>query len=726
MILTGCPGPRRAAVLALLLLPAAAGGLAGQAPGVRAELAEFRDSLSTVTDTAGLRRLADALAHRRTEDPVAALQSALATARYAALADGWQFTRARKAFEAVRDRHPAWPWPWYGAGLAEAGRGAWQAGTPGNLGTRVGFGAWQAAWRKLNRALELDPGFGPALLALEQTARRLRDTTLLRPTLDAFRRGAARNIEWPAELELARGRLEREAGDLDSSLAALVRYRDRGDHPGLAWLEIGATRFLQDSADGAGAYYLGASMDDSLGLAAYRRDLAYVADDSSLTAFDRLNGTTRPRWLRDFWTSRDRLDLRPEGDRLRVHYRRIHYARLHYGLEINRRYYASGDAYRSGNAEIDDRGIIYIRHGAPDRLISAPLFATAPNETWVYHRPDGDLLLHFSGGGPGGRLEPGGDLLDYRLVPSILAIRGSPGFRPMDMLLTSRTPLSKIYSAMLAGNPYAPARERAMVEASIAVGTTTDDHPLRFSHPLDAAADLITLGRSESGSLLHLIYGIRLNRQDTAAAGHTLPLRIRLALFDGRNRAVRWMDTSLVLHTATPVRPGQWILGSVAVPAPAGAWRYRLAVQSDSGTGHLFPTDSVTVLDLNGPLALGDLAMGRLPGSLLWITPSGDTAFVSPFQVYRPGEQMSLYYEVYGLRPGSRYTTTISLIERKPRRDGVTRLALSFVESGQPVQRVRRSLSLGELKPGHYWLDLAIRDESGRVERRRKAFDVKQ
>ena len=43
----------------------------------------------------------------------------------------------------------------------------------------------------------------------------------------------------------------------------------------------------------------------------------------------------------------------------------MHEARLHFRLAVTRRRYDTDERYRTGGREYDDRGIIYIRHGAP-------------------------------------------------------------------------------------------------------------------------------------------------------------------------------------------------------------------------------------------------------------------------------------------------------------------------------------------------------------------------
>src|SRR2546422_4553585 len=68
----------------------------------------------------------------------------------------------------------------------------------------------------------------------------------------------------------------------------------------------------------------------------------------------------------------------------------------------------------SDQGESDDRGIIYLRHGPPDKRASYQqvLDRIEPNETWLYRRPppEGDLIFHFVARG---------DVQDFKLVESL-------------------------------------------------------------------------------------------------------------------------------------------------------------------------------------------------------------------------------------------------------------------------------------------------------------------
>ena len=97
----------------------------------------------------------------------------------------------------------------------------------------------------------------------------------------------------------------------------------------------------------------------------YRDDIVPIATAAELQRLDAASGAARAQVLRDFWSQRDRQDLRVDGERLRQHYQRLQVARLNYRLALTKRRYDTDERYRSGSTEFDDRGVIYVRHGTP-------------------------------------------------------------------------------------------------------------------------------------------------------------------------------------------------------------------------------------------------------------------------------------------------------------------------------------------------------------------------
>jgi GWxTD domain-containing protein len=680
----------------------------GQNRPERLRIARFRDSLGVVSDPERLEGLArqTAAVARSQKDALFALRHGFICLRLAALGHVRRSRDAESSFDMVRSLEPSWPLAWYGRGLAKLALARWQLDTPENLGFRVGVGALEDAFESFTMATELDPTFEPALLELAPVAFRLRTPKYLAQAREAFRRARLSGLGTEADVFLWWGRLERRAGNPDSSVAAFQAYLAHGDAPGLGSLEIARTQLAYGLKGGVQSYFTGAAFDGSLGVREYRADLELIADSAELAAFDRVHGLDRVGMLEEFWTRRDHLDLRAEGERLREHYVRTHFARTHFYLENTRRHYWHAEPYRSRSEEFDDRAIIYIRHGQPAQRITPFVYALTGNESWRYSRSDGDLVFHFT---------VQEDLRDYRLASSIFDLK-STGGTPQDQLIMSRQAISPLYSKLGTwgrfGRAKLVAREREIGETSIMFGTTSDTHELRFDDSLGIRTQLLAVGRAGRQALVHLAFDLQaVPPSNETGAGSRYPVRVRFAAFADDGRRVAWLDSSYVA-TGTASDWGR-VLGRVAVPVPRGTWRYRLAIQNGEDRGTLLPWDSITVGRFDGAvLQVSDLMLGALAVPLSWNPTPRDTAFIAPTSEFPQGSRVELYYEVYGLDPGQTYQTALEFTQTR------SVLRFEFEEQAKSdVTRVRRSLDLHGLEPGEYRLELEVVD--GRRRRHR-------
>ena len=710
--------------LPLLFLLAAP--LSAQSPRDRLTLDRFRDSLETADDIIALKSLHRTLARRGNADPVTALRSAYAALRLAALGVDRDAGDARAALRSLTAREPGWPYAWHARAEAEIRRAESQRADSLALGSRVGTGTLEQALAHERRAVAADPAYAPAALTLAALALGLRDTAFFAGARDALRRADAAHSLPGADLLLARGRLERAAGEADSATAVFARAgADSGSAASLARLELARTRFAIGAPGGDSAYYDGAATDDAVVVAAYRADLAPIASESELARFDASGGGDRAAFLWRFWTDRDHVELRPDGERIREHYRRLLYARRHFALTIARRHYGDDDAYRSGSEELDDRGVIYVRHGEPVTRLKPFVFGLMPNETWRYGRADGDLLFHFSAGYDD---RGGGDLYDYRLVESVLDLRGA-GDAPKDQLLLSRQSLSPIYGRMLNWGPYGAAqardRERGIGRASIDYGTTTDSYELQYARPLTAYADLVAVGARDGLPLAHFVFAIAPpeTTPTPAAEGATYPVRVRLVALDAADHAVARTDTAFDIHLARPLRRGEYLIGRAELAMPPGHWSWRAAIEQRDEAGVVLPRDSVRVAPVGPALALSDLALGIRAASARWLPTPADTVLLTPFTLFVERSEVELYYEARGAAPGTSYRHQISVYRAKGdgRLESRPVVALGFDERAEgPLVRARRTLQLGRLKPGHYVVEVELRAPGGPVETRRR------
>ncbi|NNG17603.1 MAG: GWxTD domain-containing protein, partial [Gemmatimonadales bacterium] len=450
-----------------------------QLPEQREQLEQFRDSIDAVRDTVSLLRLKRAMESVATEDrtnTMRHLRLGFLNLRLANLGVERQYDDAAAEFEWATDLEPEWPYGWYGLGLAEYGVGDSQISFVTGIKTMFGKDALSRSADAFAKSADVDPSFSLGLIELARTTMKQRVNIKLDAALAALRKSASTPAGAVPQVLLERGRVEREAGSLDSALASFSAYLRVGGKPGLGLLEGARTKCLLGSLGCFRDYLQGAVYDDPVSIREYRNDLALIAADEDADRFDRTWGSQRAEFLKQFWTSRDRANLRRDGERLREHYRRFYYARQNFALVSTNRHYDIVERYRSESADFDDRGIIYLRHGEPTDRASYTGRNVEPNESWRYERADGDLIFHFIARE---------DVQDFKLVESLFDVLGNAAAvnlrgtgvsaNPLATeLLQSREHLSPIYgriqSSGIAGTNRFQAEERSLGRTSIELG----------------------------------------------------------------------------------------------------------------------------------------------------------------------------------------------------------------------------------------------------------------
>ncbi|HEY5941022.1 MAG TPA: GWxTD domain-containing protein, partial [Gemmatimonadales bacterium] len=368
-------------------------------------------------------------------------------------------------------------------------------------------------------------------------------------------------------------------GVADSAFSA---YAAAGGSPERAALELARVRLASAVPGSDSLYYAAAASGDSAITAALRKDLAFVADSAELAAYD-MGGSGRPAWLRRFWEQRDLESLRPRGTRLPEHYRRIAVARRRYRVLSFPRQYELNELWRNRDAEYDDRGLVYIRHGEPDRTATAVRAGTCPNESWLYRRSEGNLIFHFLA-----RQNPD----DWRLVETLANVGGARGAttrlqqagpsrtcRPVEGLFESRSDLDPIYAQLAVNDSRINwERELAITTRSREVGTTTDSDLPRFPRGLDVVWRAYGLlgdapGRGRTLVLISVPAGVLspISQQPVAYG-----FRTRLVARSGA-RAIE-ADSLRLLGVSQPPGPGQMLTFTQEVPLPAGNWNIGIAL----------------------------------------------------------------------------------------------------------------------------------------------------
>jgi len=739
-----------------------------QSPAERAELVSLRDSLAGIQDSTALNRLESAtieVAKQRRNDALLHLRLGFIAYRLGEITQAKShYDAAAGEFEWATELRPDWPYPWYGMGLAELALGEHAVLAIENLRQMLGKDYLSKAARAFARATEADPSFASAVVDLANTALAQRIRPRLEVALSAVRLAAASPAGRHAEVQLVRGRVEREAGEGDSALAAFRSYMTVGGDSGVGLLELARTfYFARRPEQGWAAYLSGARAATSApALTLYRADLSWIADSAELAAFDGLpDPDARGRWLQQFWTRRDVVEARDLGERLSEHYRRWFYARRSFRLVSRHRHYDITERYRSAQVEFDDRGVIYLRHGEPDRR--ARYICTrmddpsgegcAPNESWLYSRGGGDLIFHFAARG---------DVQDFKLVESLVdvlgfrrAVRAASFSDPeVSALYQSRDQFGPLY-ARVGQTLRAPgtelARDRVQGRRNIAMGTTSDSYAQRFDLPLDIVTSEFVVGTGEgnegqdsAGQMLHVVFAIpgeRLTGEPGGGGGGgggvLYPLRFRLVVSDSTDGVIARLDTLRVFAARQALRNPAYLTGRLTVPVPPGRYRYRVLVTSPDGAAGDLVIDSVGVEALDGRrFAVSDIVVGREGSGLVWVPPPGDTVRLNPLQRFPEGSAAELYYEIYGLASGATYHTVVRLSREGGRSlfgairglfgGGRSPVLLEFdAPATGPLTRVHRGIALRDVPKGNYRLTVIITDPAtGASATRTQRFQV--
>ncbi|MES2304030.1 MAG: GWxTD domain-containing protein [Gemmatimonadota bacterium] len=719
--------------------------LQAQSTTQRAEIMAFRDSLGAVRDSFALKSLEKRLinvAKTQRDSAMIHLRLGFLSLRMGDLGGHGHYDDAGSEFEWASRIEPKWPLPWLGLGLAELGVGDSQVSVVQGMQTMLGKDALTRSANAFAKSAEVDPAFVDGLVELANTALKQRINFRLDVALAALRRAAHTAVAQHPAVLLARGRVEREVGSPDSSLAAFETLYARDRNNPVTLIELARTRFLIGRGEAVDLWYRGLQLADSTALVLYRGDLGTLMPDSTLKAFDGARPDARTALVRRFWESRDRDELHSSGERLREHYRRLDFVRRNFRLVSVNRQFDIVERYRSGQTDYDDRGIIYLRHGPPDERATYNAPGIEPNESWNYKRTEGDLIFHFVARQ---------DVQDYRLVESIFDLLGFKTAITMrngdsllasptaEALLRSREGMHPIYSRLRnagrGGASQMISEEQAMGRRSIARGTHTDSWPLRYGTRLAAKLDVLAVGSDSLGPQLQIAFAIPGNALTPIpmqqGVAYVIRLRASVQSLDGSTIAV--LDTIRRFSARAAVPPQQHLLGRVALRVPPGTFTIRLALESDL-SGLLSTRDTLRVASPLGPdLGLSDLALGSKAVNLPWRTVRGDTAWVNPLRTFKRTDPLQLYFEVSGLAPSSPYR--VEMVVTRPKGGSVfsklfggggaaIKLAFDGRQGPGGVDAVQREVSLEKLKPGSYSLDVTVSTAAGAKTVRRRTFTI--
>jgi GWxTD domain-containing protein len=201
-------------------------------------------------------------------------------------------------------------------------------------------------------------------------------------------------------------------------------------------------------------------------------DLKYIFTDQELNQYQQLReASDLKNFYKQFWKKRDPLPAAAWNVRLAEHYRRLVYAEQNFEYDGFRGWFMNPDEFgylkfpatHKLNEEYNDKGLVYIRQGAPNEKAMTSGADVPFNESWLYYKTPFSprMTFHFMIGKSGN---------DWRFAP-VITNRA---------ILEDRLTWDNIYYQMLNADYMERFKfEEEMAEMSsraVTVGLSTDRH----------------------------------------------------------------------------------------------------------------------------------------------------------------------------------------------------------------------------------------------------------
>lgn len=410
--------------------------------------------------------------------------------------------------------------------------------------------------------------------------------------------------------------------------------------------------------------------------------------------------------------------------------------------------------------EIDDRGVIYLRHGEPGQKVSTP--TGPPNESWAYDLPEGRRIFHFLGSRTLGTTAATTLVAALPLTPEMMDSRASLDSRYAGLAARIQSSItfaksmelrSRVTSPMAirgqenglqrvqmerdsrGGGRFSSAalqREINLNRKAIAAGVATDGFPQVFKKPLDAVVQVygVGFGSGETRRILAVfaVPGRNLvpKPRPDGGPGVLYPISVRLIAMDREHGIIRQIDTTRTFLSKEELKGDQHLTGMLEMAVPPGTYQIRSlvtapGVDAASGAGR----DSVRIPESPEDLIISDLILGRQESGMSW-TYAGNKVPLNPLNAYPKGADADLFYEVGGLHNGTAYqvTTAVRKADADPTDKPAVQSSFTLTATGA-YQQVTRGLGLTNLKPGAYNLEVTVKETgSDREVTRRRALNI--
>lgn len=560
-----------------------------------------------------------------------------------------------------------------------------------------------------------------------------------------------------AEQRILGARLWRLAGQAGAALDLLGTLPDTGPAAALARLERARVGLELDDGPGAirrpASDWWGACRAlGSLPAAEARRlraeiwqDVGLLATPDEREAWETLDADDACAWLEELIEERAFRMAITRDERLARHYRRLSTARRYFYLDRPRFYVGMTHWHGRRDGEwMDDRGLVYVRMGPPDRAESCGAvlpFEADPFEgdllatCWIYDRPEGYKLYYFATRDKvTGRLSPDGD---YYLQESLgpRAHPSDPYFRryvrhadiPRSLVrhLSFNRTLNlgdALDSGLDAVEDQAYRRQmeiatrrfadEALIEIPDVPPVTGMEmlwEPLRFLNPVDGSWQVWVVASVPAGQL------------EPRRSQGTWIYRAEARLSTRHPDRLRIDSTFNRASVGEPLAPETGIPLRTFVVTGSGPLPITLAVSDGARSGAgAWAQDTVAVPRALPMPMVSDIAVARATGGG-WTRDGRSFLRVSPDHVASEAGELHVYFEVYGVRRTAGYEVELRLTPEDTSDDPAAIFELDPSDlpfrleftGTMPYERIGRHtirLDLADTPPGEYDLAIRVRD----------------
>jgi len=462
-----------------------------------------------------------------------------------------------------------------------------------------------------------------------------------------------------------------------------------------ALLSLARVHYSQDDPLSGEAYHWRAvaSIRDTVDAALVFEDTKYILSSEELDSYRGLGSAAAyPSFFRKVWTRRHPTPAADLNPRITAHYRRLHRAEADHVYDGLRGWFNNPDKTRSLrfprvyhlNDRFNDKGLVYIRHGAPHDRARPIAQGLQHNDSWFYGKTAAgpEMVFHFA-------IDDNATGNNWRLTPHPPTLAGRETWgRAYHPDSRSRNPLHRL------------SREAEWTQKSreaVAVGLETDRHTWDSQvEPLDVPSHLGYFRAPGGTTRIELFFALPVPgpRALRRAGEGGVAYDWGLALHDLDWNRLLASTARIALRGEDPNRYGEaWIHQLEAAVPPdtcyaaffvaspdgrrLGGWRGGIRVRDFSG-------DSLAVSSIVPAYAAGP-AQGESP-----FTRGGLKVVPNPSAEYDRDDPVHIFFEVYNLTRDA-YGATRYVVEyavSRPSRRGVRQLLSLLGSDPDPATSV--------------------------------------